>query len=95
MPVKPSIEIVVNDNGVLRQCFAINEKGERVVELNVKEYREQFNPNEPGVSSIDIHTFRVKRTQEGIGDPEADDELSEADDELSEADRDGLEAMRP
>lgn len=65
MAYDPRIELVVDKStGVLTRCYALDSNtGERVAELPIAEARERYDPSGPGLVSIDIHAFRVKRTE--------------------------------
>lgn len=64
MDDKPSIEVTVQKpTGRLTHCFVLGDDGERVAELPITELRERFDPTGPGIVSIDLHSFRVKRTE--------------------------------
>lgn len=61
---KPSIEITVHKpTGRLTHCYVLGDDGERIAELPVTEIREHFDVTGPGIVSIDLHSFRVKRTE--------------------------------
>lgn len=63
--VSPSIELVVNKfTGTLLNCHVLNDAGARIVEIPITEAIERYDPNGPGKISIELHTFRVKRTEE-------------------------------
>jgi hypothetical protein len=56
------IEIAIQHPGHLSRCFVLGDDGERVAELPIAEFRERFTVDGIGVVSIDLHSFRVKRT---------------------------------
>lgn len=61
---KPSIEVTVQKpTGHLTHCFVLGDDGQRVAELPITGLRERFDPSGPGIVSIDLHSFRVKRTE--------------------------------
>lgn len=65
--VNPNIELVVDQySGRLTNCFALDSTGGRAVEIPITEARERFDVTGPGVVSIDVHTFRVKRTEKTV-----------------------------
>jgi hypothetical protein len=65
MPFEPCVELVVDKaTGRLTDCFALDENGERGNRILITEARERYDVSGPGIVSIDIHTFRVKRTEE-------------------------------
>lgn len=67
MAFKPSIELVVDKStGRLTNCFALDVAGARVAEIPITEARERYDVSGPGIVSLDIHTFHVKRTEEGF-----------------------------
>lgn len=65
MAYDPRIELVVNKStGRLINCYILDSNsGERVTELPITEAHERYDPSGPGLVSIDIHAFRVKRTE--------------------------------
>lgn len=64
MPFDACIELVVDKNtGRLTDCFALDESGERSSRILITEARERYDVSGPGIVSVDIHTFRVKRTE--------------------------------
>lgn len=59
-----NMELVMHEkSGVLLHCFVLDQDGGRLAELPIVEAREAFRVRQPGVVSIDIHSFRVKRTK--------------------------------
>jgi hypothetical protein len=64
MEDKPIIEVMVHKStGRLTHCFVLGDDGECVAALPITELRERFDPTGPGIVSIDLHSFRVKRTE--------------------------------
>lgn len=65
MTYAPRIELVVDKStGRMIHCYVLDSNsGERVAELPITEAREQYDPAAPGIVSIDIHSFRVKRSE--------------------------------
>lgn len=62
--VDPSIELVIDKpNGRVKSCYILNEDGSRGADLPITAARERYGVSEPGIVSIDIHSFRVKRTE--------------------------------
>lgn len=60
---EPSIELLIDEkSGRLVNCYALDVSENRLVQLPIILANERFLPNDPGVVSIDIHSFRVKRT---------------------------------
>lgn len=53
---------IVKASGILRQCFVINEEGERIVELPLRAVREQGNAGEQGIVTLELHSLRVIHT---------------------------------
>ena len=65
MAYDPRIELVVDKStGVLTRCYVLDANtGERLAELPITEARELYDPSGLGIVSINIHAFRVKRTE--------------------------------
>lgn len=58
----PCIELVFNEQGIWVDAYALDGSGERAAQLPLAGVVETMEPNQPGVTSIQIHSFRVKRT---------------------------------
>ncbi len=63
--LNPRIEIV-KVNGVLRQCFVIDDDGERVAELPLKGIKEAGAAGEQGIVTLELHSIRVLHTDTDI-----------------------------
>jgi hypothetical protein len=61
MAYDPSIELVENKfTGHLTHCYALDDAENRVAKIPITE----AYVSGPGIVSLDIHAFRVKRTEE-------------------------------
>lgn len=61
MDFKPRIE-VVTVNGILRQCFVLDDHDQRIAELPLSGIKEQGFANEMSVVTLELLSIRVKHT---------------------------------
>ncbi len=62
----PNIELVIDKGtGCLVNCYALDKNGNRDRQLPIIGARESYNVSGPGIVSVDMHSFRVKRTEIG------------------------------
>lgn len=64
MAYDPSIELTEDKStGRLTHCYVLDGNENRVAEIPITEARSRYDVSAPGIVSLDIHAFRVKRTE--------------------------------